>query len=102
MEIHYNNPELKIGKILFDYIDYFILILFKNTNKGYIDYLKVRYFMTTSLQKNELGALTLGADMSPFSIALPPNAPNMRINTICPKECLSNVFITLNYINHFM
>jgi hypothetical protein len=53
--------------------------------------------MTTSLQKNELGALTLGADMSPFAITLPPNAPNMRINTICPKECLSKVFITLNY-----
>ncbi len=47
--------------------------------------------MTTSLQKNELGSLSLGADMSPFAISLPPNAKSIRINTLCPKECLSKV-----------
>jgi hypothetical protein len=39
-EIHYDNPELKIG---------------------YIENVKIRYYMTKSLQPNELGILTLGS-----------------------------------------
>jgi len=39
-EIHYDNPELKIG---------------------YIENVKIRYYMTKSLQQNELGVLTIGS-----------------------------------------
>ena len=39
-EIHYDNPELKIG---------------------YIENVKIRYYMTKSLQANELGVLTIGS-----------------------------------------
>ncbi len=39
-EIHYDNPELKIG---------------------YIENLKIRYYMTKRLQSNELGILTIGS-----------------------------------------
>jgi hypothetical protein len=59
--------------------------------------------MTTSLQKNELGALTIGADMSPFAISLPPNTEKMRINTLCTKECLSEVYFNFdNYTIFFI
>jgi hypothetical protein len=39
-EIHYDNPEQKIG---------------------YIEKFKIRYYMTKTLQTNELGILTIGS-----------------------------------------
>ena len=39
-EIHYDNPQLKIG---------------------YIENIKIRYYMTKNLQANELGVLTVGS-----------------------------------------
>ena len=89
-EIHYDNPELKIG---------------------YIENVKIRYYMTKSLQANELGVLTIGSgklisrllknavnfnyliyiDTAPFAIDLPPQ---VNYKTSMAK-------LTLIYLNQF-
>ena len=70
LEIHYDNPQLKIG---------------------YIENLKVRYHMSKSLQPNELATLTVGSFIYDFSLTLPPKAEYIGINAYCPVECLSKV-----------
>ena len=44
--------------------------------------------MTKTLQKNELGSLTLGADLTPFTMSIPPQS-SIGINSYCTKNCLS-------------
>lgn len=67
LEIHYDNPSKAIG---------------------FIDRVKIKYFMTKTLQKNELGSLTLGADLTPFTMSIPPQS-SIGINSYCTKNCLS-------------
>lgn len=72
LEVHYDNPQLNIG---------------------YIENLKVRYYMSKNLQPNELATLTVGAFLDAFSITLPPKTESIGINTYCSAACLSKVYV---------
>ena len=49
--------------------------------------------MTKKMQKNELGTLTIGADMTPLAILVPPKADKFNLNYYCNKECVSKVWL---------
>jgi hypothetical protein len=70
LELHYDNPQLDIG---------------------FIDKAILRFYMTTNLKPKELGILTLGADSSPYGIAIPAKADRFSMQTYCFNDCLNDV-----------
>jgi len=81
-------------KVFFEGI-YNILILTINIRLflGFIEKMTLRFHATQTLQKNELGILTLGTDSSPYSLAIPPGVSNYKINAYCHQSCLNQVII---------
>ena len=75
-EIHYDNPQLKIG---------------------YIENITIRYYITKNLQPNELGILTIGSETIPFALDLPPSLEKIGINSYCPSECISKVILIIKF-----
>jgi len=68
-EIHYDNPQLKLG---------------------FIESLTWRYHLTRKLREKELGILTVGTDSSNFGLAIPPGVDNFQIKAYCPNDCLKD------------
>lgn len=71
LEIHYDNPEMKIG---------------------YIEDIQLKYFLSKDLKKNELGGLTLGAVQSLSGLIIPPKQADFEIQSTCPSTCLSRMY----------
>ncbi len=40
-----------------------------------------------------LGSLTIGADINPFSLILPPQTKNINVYTYCAQNCVSKVIL---------
>jgi dopamine beta-monooxygenase len=73
-----------------------ILIHYDNNDvkKGRLDNSGVRYYVTPTLRKYDLGLMTLGGMgmNGPLSFTVPPLADSLTFTSICYPECMVNIF----------